>query len=196
MSDDPKREGSGQPTQPSTCPKAYVSEISTPVGLRSDAHALYEAVAEDFNGRPLENLRLTFRVPPEHKASNWKGRPGWSIYRCDVSGHEFGTPDGAPVPIIAADKPRCSAGDIWLKTKIVHPDFLYDRAQLLRELARGLDLEVHDRLRDLCEAFDFLKALSQVDELPENGVDDPYLMCRDGRRGYAAVGSSRPGCSG
>lgn len=196
MSDDPKQDHNQSPKS-STRPKDYVSEISTPVGLRSDACALYGAVAEDFDGHPLENIRLTFRVPPEAKSEGcWKKRHGWVIYRCEVTGHRFAVPNEAPVPILAADRPRCDGEGTWLRSKIIHPDLLYDRPRLLQMLARELDLEIHDLLHDLCEAFSYLGALSQMDKLPNDGVDDPYLMCRNGRRGYAAVGSSRPACSG
>ncbi len=192
MSDDP-RQDQRQSAESSTRPKDHVSEISTPVGLCSDAHALYGAVAEDFDGRPLENIRLTFRVPPEHKSEGcWKKRRGWVIHCCEVTGHRFAVPSEAPVPILAADKPRCDGEGTWLRSRIVHPDLLYDRPKLLRMLARELDLEIHDRLHDLCEAFSYLDALSRMDRLPDDGVDDPYLTCRNGRRGYAAVGSGRP----
>lgn len=71
------------------------------------------------------------------------------------------------------DKQKSSGDGTWLHTRLVHPDLVYDHSQLLQELVSALDSEIFDFLYDLCDAFNLLHALSQMDELPESGAD-PY----------------------
>lgn len=197
MPNDPDSEPDPQRTEPSVRPKDYLSEAGASVELRSDAHRLYEAVTDDGSeGGSYENVRLAFRVPPEHEAEgSWTKRTSWLVYRCDVTGSKFAVPKGAPVPVLAANEPKRSGEGAWLRTKILHPDLVYDRPQLLRELVRSLDGEILDLLHELCEAFNLLSALSEMDDLPDGGAADPYPSCRGERRGYEAVGNFRPACS-
>jgi len=197
MPNDPDTESNTQRTEPSVRPKDYLSEADAPIEHRSDVHRLYKAAAADgSDGGTLENMRLALRVPPGHEAEEgYSKRCGWLVYRCDVTGSKFAVPKGAPVPVLAADKPKSNGEGAWLRTKILHPDLVYDRPQLLRELVRSLDGEIFDLLHELCEAFNFLDALSQMEELPDGGAADPYPSSRGERRGYEAVGNHRPACS-
>ena len=183
------------PTEPSTRPKDYLSETDVPVGLRETVHELYETVADGSEGGRFENVRLAFRVPPGRKAEkNWSNRAGWLVYRCELTSGQFAVPEGAPVPVIAADEPKPSGDGTWLHRRIVHPDLVYDHPQLLQKLVSALESEIFDLLHELCDAFNLLHALSQTDELPDSGAD-PYPKSRGGRRGYEAVGNIRPDCS-
>jgi hypothetical protein len=206
-------------TQPSRCPKDYLSETGVPVGSRKTVHELYETVTDDGSeGGRFERVRLAFRVPLDHEAEGtYSRRSGWLVYRCDLTGNKFAVPRGAPVPVLAMDKPRPGGtqpsgaqpggaqpnGDgTRLRARILHPDLTHDRPRLLRELARTLGSEIHDLLYQLCEAFNLLEALSRMEELPDSGVADPYPKQGDGRRkreggrsGYEDAGDSWPACT-
>lgn len=201
MSNDPNPESSSQPTEASTRPKDYASEVDVDPQLRSDVHQLYTAVTADGSNECIENIRLTFRVPNKHASvGSWSERPSWLLYRCAVSGKRFAVPENAPVPVLAADKLR-SNGDgsedsSRLRTKIIHPGLVYDKPQLIRKLVWALDMKIRDLLYDLCEAFDHLNALAEMDELPDSGAADPYPLCCGERRGYVAVDDRGSACSG
>ena len=100
-----------------------------------------------------------------------------------------------PVPMLVADKPRSDGEKIWLKTPhVLHPDLMYDRPQLLEKLALKIDAEIFDLLYELCQQFNLLGALSEMEGLP--GFDaDPYPKYRGERKGYEIVGDYRPAYS-
>jgi hypothetical protein len=186
------------PTDPSIRPKDYMSEVDTPVGLHETVHELYETVTDDGSeGGRFENVRLIFRVPSEHDAAgSYSQRAGWLVYRCDLTSNKFAVPKGAPVPMLAADKPKSDGEKTWLKTPyVLHPDLLYNRPKLLEELARETDAKIFDLLYRLCEQFNLLGALSEMEELPGFNADT-YPKYRGERKGYEIVGDFRPACSG
>ena len=97
--------------------------------------------------------------------------------------------------MLVADKPRSDGEKIWLKTShVLHPDLMYDRPQLLEKLALKIDAEIFDLLYELCQQFNLLGALSEMEGLP--GFDaDPYPKYRGERKGYEIVGDYRPAYS-
>jgi hypothetical protein len=184
------------PTEPSTRPKDYVEKMGASLDLRETVHDLYEAVS-DCSGGSIEGIRLGFWVPPEGRAKgHWKKRASWLLYRCELSQHKFAVPKNAPVPVLVMEKPKGDGNGTWSRRKIIHPDLLHDRHQLLRELFEDIDSEIRELLYDLCEAFNLVQALSEADEIPSAGASEAYPRCQDGRRGYEAVGRSRPMCDG
>jgi hypothetical protein len=185
------------PTEPSIRPKDYLSETDVPVGLRGTVHELYETVTSDGSeGGRYENVRLIFRVPPEYEAEGkYSHRAGWLVYRCGLTGNKFAVPKGALVPMLAADKPKSDGEGTWLKTPyVLHPDLMCNRPQLLEELAWEIDAKIFDLLYELCEQFNLLGALSEMEELPDSDAD-PYPKYRGERNGYEIVGDRRPACS-
>jgi hypothetical protein len=182
--------------QPSRRPEDYLSETSVPVGLRETVHELYETIAGDGSeGGRFENVRLAFRVPAKRKAEGtYSRRSGWLVYRCGLTGSPFAVPKEAPVPMLVMDKPRPGEDGTRLQAKMIHPDLAHDRPQLLQELARTLDSEIHDLLYQLCDAFNLLEALSQLKRLPDCGVADPYPKRGGERSGYEDVEDFRPDC--
>jgi hypothetical protein len=183
------------PTKPSTRPKDYMSETDVSVELREKVYEGYETASGSGRSR-LENVRLILRVPSNHKAEGkYSQRAGWLVYRCDLTRDNFAVPKDAPVPMLAADKPRSDAEKIWLKTPyVLHPDLMYDQPQLLEELVGKIDAKIFDLFYELCKQLDLLAALSEMKELPGSDAN-PYPKYRGERKGYEIADDYRPACS-
>lgn len=185
------------PTEPSTRLKDYIAEMDTPVELRDTVHELYEAVDDNVEGGRYENVRIILRVAPNQEiVESYSPRSGWAVCRCDLTGDKFAVPRFAPVPMLVADNLRSDAEKTWLKTPyVLHPDLMYDKPQLLENLARKIDARIFDLLYKLCQKFNLLGALSGMEELPGFGACT-YPRYSGERKGYEIVGDSRPSCSG
>ena len=186
------------PTEPSSRLKDYLAEMNTPVDLRETVHELYETVTDDGSdcGR-YENVRIALRVAPNEKiVESYSPRSGWVVCQCDLTIDKFAVPRLAPVPMLVADKRKPNRERVWLKTPyVLHPDLMCDEPLLFEVLAQEIDSKIFDLLFKLCQKFNLLGALSEMEGLPGSGAC-AYPRYRGERKGYEIVDDSRPACSG
>lgn len=162
-----------------------------PMEARKNVRALCEMVFGDDGGH-LKNVRLTWEVPlPE--AGEEAEREGWRVYECEVVGHQFAVPHGAPIPTIVADHYDSEGDRESLLYKYVHPDLVEDREALHDRLVRQVREDIRTRLASLSTSFNLLEALREVEEIPGGASPHPYRPgCPDERVGYEPAESERP----
>jgi hypothetical protein len=185
------------PTEPSTRLKDYLAEMNTPVELRETVHELYEAVDDGSEGGRYENVRIVPRVAPDAKiVESYSPRSGWAVFQCEFTLNKFAVPRLAPIPMLVADKRKPDTERIYLKTPyVLHPDLMYDEPLLFEVLAQEIDSKIFDLLFKLCNKFNLLGALSEMEGLPGSGACT-YPRYSGERKGYEIVDDSRPACSG
>lgn len=176
----------------STRPTDHVGRLSFSVEEKADQLLdLYSDVG-DVGCSPPDNLRVTFRVPYSSEVrSSWPKRSGWVVYSCELSGHRFAAPKGAPIPMLAFEKQIVGTDETFTQTKRVHPDLLYDQSKLIEWLVEGVEVEVKDHLAAALDMLQLLQALGEMETLPN--PDGGAYPKTEGRKGYAAVGDRRPG---
>jgi hypothetical protein len=185
------------PTEPSTRLKDYIAEMDTPVELRETVHELFEAVDDHSEGGRYENARIILRVAPDEKiVGSYSPHSGWAVCQCDLTGDRFAVPRLAPIPMLVADKRKPNRERTYLRTPyVLHPDLMYDEPLLFEVLAQEIDSKIFDLLFKLCQKFNLLGALSEMEGLPGSGACT-YPRYSGERKGYEIVDDSRPACSG
>jgi hypothetical protein len=160
-------------------------------GGRDKVRSLCEKVFGDDGGH-LENVRLAWEVPPPD-AGQPADREGWRVYECDVVGHQFFVPHGAPIPVILADHFDAEGEQESVLCKYVHPDLVEDREALLDRFLRHVRKDIRNHLAALSTSFNLLAALRDRDEIPAGSSPHPYRpYCTNDRVGYEGAVDQRP----
>lgn len=165
------------------------------VEISSESRQKIESLCTDVfgdAGGSLANLRLSWKVPPPD-AGHEAERTGWRTYACDVIGHRFAVPHGAPIPVLAADHINSAGEQESILLRYVHPDLIDQPDVILDRLVYQLQEEVREHLASLSTTVNMLSALQDVDDLPFGSVPRPYQPTSSAERiGYEAAGKERP----
>ena len=168
-----------------------VSALDVPVEACEEVETLCEMIFGDDCGH-LENVRLAWEVPSS-KAGREAEREGWRVYECDVVGLQFAVPHGAPIPVILADHYDSEGEHESILYRYVHPDLVEDREALHDRLLRHVQEEIQNSLASLSTSCNLLKALGELEELPDGASSHPYHPpSEDERIGYEPAEDERP----
>lgn len=138
----------------------------------------------------ISRLELTFRVYSpvydENVARYCQMQTGtWMQYACDLTGMWVAVREGAPIPVVVLYGTTTEGDEALLECYKIHPDYLQDRKRLYRAIVEQLESGVRSGVRQAYRAFDSLRFLTGLDDLPGRPAEG---ACYPAGRGYEPLG--------
>lgn len=187
MTDDPSN-----PTNLFDSPADQVEALRFPDDLRTQAKDLYAQTLPDgqSGGMTVTDLRLVWHRPSAFKTEGaWEKEEGWVVCTCALTHARFAVPEDEAVPALQIEY-RFADGTESVFYRSVHPELAANRPKLAEQLVASLGRKIHDRLMDLIGAAAELKTLSEMEDVPGTGEEQPGGERAD-RCEYQPIDSAR-----